>query len=86
MTTAAQKRAASPYWMLNGRQTPQLVQCGLADPLVEWPQCQRYAAAAFKGQPDTRLHSLANGHAQSSRDRAIAREWIAARWPTRPSS
>ena len=81
MTTREQKRAASPFWMLKGRQTPQLVQCGLADPLVEWPQCQRYAAAAYRGQPDTRLHSLVNGHSQSARDRDIAREWIHARWP-----
>lgn len=83
MRTYAQKRAASPYWMLAGHQAPQLVQCGAADPLVELPQCQRYAAAAFKGQPDTRLMVMANAHAQSSRDRQVAREWIAARWPTR---
>ena len=82
MTTREQKRAASPFRMLNGRQSPQLVMCGLADPLVTWDQCQRYAAAAHKGQPDTRLVSMVNAHGQSSRDRRIAREWIRARWPT----
>lgn len=81
MRTMAQKRAASPYWRLNGRQAPQLVQCGVADPLVEYTQCVRYASAAFKAQPDTRLMAMANAHAQSSRDRILAREWIAARWP-----
>lgn len=81
MTTREQQRAASPYRMLAGHQAPQLVQCGLADPLVTWDQCQRYAAAAFKGQPDTRLMSMLNAHAQSPRDRNIAREWIHARWP-----
>ena len=81
LDTYAERRAASPYWMLAGRQTPTLTQCGLADPFVEWTQCQRWAAAAFKGQSDTRLHSLIGGHSQSSRDRAIAREWIRARFP-----
>lgn len=82
MRTREQKRAASPYWMLKGRQTPQLIQCGAADPLVEITQCQRYESAARKGQPDTRLGLMVNGHAQSSRDRDVAREWVAARWPT----
>lgn len=82
MRSYAQKRTASPYWMLNGRQVPQLIQCGLADPLVEWTQCARYAHAAHLGQRDTRLDAMANAHAQSSLDRDRARAWIAARWPT----
>jgi acetyl esterase/lipase len=82
MRTRAQMRAASPYWMLAGHQSPQLVQCGAADPLVSFDQCQRYAAAAFNGQPDTRLQAMAAAHNQWSVDRARAREWIAARWPT----
>lgn len=82
MTTTAQRRAASPYWRLNGRQTPQLIQCGAADPLVTYDQCARYAAAASRGQPDTRLAPMLNAHAQSSWDRAVARRWIQAHWPT----
>lgn len=81
MRTPAQKRAASPYWRLNGLQSPQLVQCGIADPLVEYTQCARYASAAYNSQRDTRLQPMVNAHAQSSRDRMIAREWIAAHWP-----
>lgn len=78
MTTYAQKRAASPYWRLT-QPSPQLQQCGLADPLVTYEQCLRYDDAARKLQPDTRLDALVNGHSQSAAERAVAREWVAAR-------
>lgn len=82
MTSYAEKRAASPYWRLGGRQTPQLLQYGVADPLVEFTQGERYASAAWRGNPDTTLQRLVNGHGQSSYDRTRARNWIVTRWGT----
>lgn len=80
--TREQKRAASPLWRLNGQQTAQLVQCGVADPIVNViEQCQRYVNAAKRGNADTRLQIMANAHGQSPADRAVARRWIQARWP-----
>lgn len=80
--TVADRRAASPYWRLDGRQSPQLVQCGAADVLVTCEQGLNYVRAAKRGQRDTRLQVMINGHVQSWRDRVVAREWIAARWPS----
>lgn len=80
MRTYAQKRAASPYWRLNGRQSPQLVQCGAIDPLVEETQCERYTSAARRGNPDTTLRRMLDAHHQSGTERDAAREWIVRRW------
>lgn len=80
MTSYAQKRAASPFWLLNGRQAPQLVQCGVADPLVEETQCERYASAAWRGNRDTTLRRMVDAHHQSSAERDVAREWIVRRF------
>lgn len=76
-----QRRESSPFFRLNGRQSPQLVQCGALDLLVTCDQGVGYVRAAKRGQRDTRLQVMANGHAQSARDRRVAREWVAARWP-----
>lgn len=80
MNSYAQKRAASPYWRLTPEASPQLIQCGVADPIVTFDQCLRYAHAARLLQPDTRLDTLIQAHAQWPRDRDAARAWITARW------
>ena len=81
--SGAEKRSASPYLRLNGLQTPQLLQCGLADPVTGYGQCARYAAAARRGNPDTTLQPTLNAHGQWPGDRRRAREWVQARWPAR---
>lgn len=79
--SAAEQRAVSPLWRLNGRQTATLLQCGLADPLVDYvSQCQRYADAARRGNRDTTLQQTV-AHGQALDDHARARAWIQARWP-----
>jgi acetyl esterase/lipase len=81
--SGAEKRAASPLRRLNGRQTPQLLQCGLLDPVTTYDQCTRYVSAARRGNPDTTLHTLVSVHVQSTADRDRARAWVQARWPAR---
>lgn len=77
----AEQRAVSPLWRLNGRQTSQLLQCGLADPLVDYiSQCLRYADAARRGNPDTTLQQTVS-HGPALDDHARVRAWIQARWP-----
>jgi len=77
----AEQEAVSPIQRLNGRQTATLLQCGLADPLVDYvTQCQRYANKARAGNPDTTLQQSV-AHGQSFDDHARARAWIQARWP-----
>lgn len=82
LNTYAQRRAASPYWMLNGKQSPQLIQCGIVDPLVTFDQCVRYNSASRQGQRDTQFNGFINGHSQLLHDRTVAREWIASHWPS----
>ncbi len=79
LTQYDRQKAVSPYWRLGPDTSPQLVQCGLADPLVTYEQCVRYEGAARGYQRDTRLDSLINGHGQTPSERAVAREWVAAR-------
>ncbi len=76
----AEQEAMSPVYRLNGRQTSQLLQCGLADPLVEYTQCTRYVGAARQGNADTTLQQTVS-HGQLLDDHARARAWIQARWP-----
>lgn len=83
MRTTAQEKAASPFWRLNGRQTPQLIQCGGVDPLVMCDQGADYERKARKEQRDTTLQVMVNAHAQWPQDRDVAREWIARRWPSK---
>jgi acetyl esterase/lipase len=80
--SAAEKHSASPYWRLNGQQTPQLLQCGLLDPITTYDQCTRYTALAQQGNPDTTLQAMLNAHAQWPADRDRARAWVQARWPS----
>ena len=77
----AEKMSASPYWRLHGMQTPQLLQCGVLDPLVSYDQCTTYVAKAAAGNPDTTLQAMLNAHAQWPSDRDRARAWLQARWP-----
>ncbi len=77
----AEQFAVSPIHRLNGRQTPQLVQCGVADPLVDYPtQCVRYHRKARAGNADTTLQQTI-AHGQALDDHARARAWIQTRWP-----
>jgi acetyl esterase/lipase len=78
---AHEQRAASAYWRLNGRQAPQLLQCGWADPVTTYDQCTRYVAKAALGNADTKLHATLNAHSQWLSDRDRARAWVQARWP-----
>jgi len=82
----AEKVSLSPYWRLRGRQAPQLLQCGLADPVTTYDQCTRYVAQAAAGNPDTTLQAMLNAHAQWSGDRDRARAWVQARWPASRAS
>jgi len=79
--SAEEKVSASPYWRLNELQAPQLLQCGLADPVTTYDQCTRYVEHATSGNPDTTLHTMLNAHAQWPSDRDRARAWVQARWP-----
>jgi acetyl esterase/lipase len=79
--TEAEKRSASPLRRLNGQQTPQLLQCGVADPLTTFDQCSRYVDRAARGNPDTTMQLMPNAHGQWGADRDHARRWVQARWP-----
>jgi pimeloyl-ACP methyl ester carboxylesterase len=79
--TGAEKRSASPYWRLDGRQAPQLLQCGLADPITTYDQCTTYTTRARIRNPDTTLQTMVNAHGQWVGDRDRARAWVQARWP-----
>ncbi|MEA2221360.1 MAG: hypothetical protein QOJ35_3986 [Solirubrobacteraceae bacterium] len=77
----AEKRSASPAWRLNGLQTPQLLQCGLVDPITTYDQCTRYVSLARSGNTDTTLQTMVNAHGQWDGDGDLARAWLQARWP-----
>lgn len=79
--SAAEKVSASPYWRLNGLQTPQLLQCGQLDPVTTYDQCTSYTDRARQGNPDTTLQAMLNAHAHWPADRDRARAWVQARWP-----
>jgi translation initiation factor 2 alpha subunit (eIF-2alpha) len=79
----ADRRTASPYYRLDGRQSPQLLLYGDVDLLVPLEQGINYYRAAAKGQSDTslRIMSLTPHTIPPPRYRVQAREWIQARWP-----
>lgn len=79
---AAARREASPYYRLNGDQSPQLLLYGDIDPLVPVEQGLNYMRAAVRGQPDTtfRLMTL-SPHAFYPSYRQQAKAWIQERWP-----
>jgi acetyl esterase/lipase len=81
------RREASPYYRLNGRQSPQLLLYGDIDPIVPVTQGLDYNRAASKDQPDTTLLLMSlSPHAYWDGYRAQARQWIQARWQVVPGS
>jgi acetyl esterase/lipase len=81
------RREASPYYRLNGRQSPQLLLYGDIDPIVLVTQGLDYNRVAAKDQPDTTLVLMSlSPHAFWGGYRAMAREWIQARWRVVPRS
>lgn len=80
--TPADRRAASPIYRLNGRQSPQLLMYGDVDPLVTVDQGLSYQHAARRAQPDTTFTLMTlSPHAFRREYRNQARRWIQARWP-----
>ncbi len=80
--TTADRRAASPYYRLNGAQSPQLLLYGDIDPLVTIDQGISYYSAAVKTQPDTKFQlMLLSPHSYRPEYQTRAREWIQQRWP-----
>jgi acetyl esterase/lipase len=83
--TMAERRSSSPFWRLNGRAAPQLLQCGRYDTITEYDQCPRYVARAGSWNADTTLQMMSGGHEQSFADRDLALAWVQARWPVSTS-
>ncbi len=80
--TTADRRAASPYYRVTSRTSPQLLLYGDIDPLVTVDHGINYYRVASKHQADTKftLMTLApHTFAQAYRD--AARAWIKQRWP-----
>ncbi len=76
------RRAASPYFRLDGHQSPQLLLYGDIDPIVPIDQGLNYFRAALKGQPDTTYTLMpVSPHAFRQPYRTEARQWIQQRWP-----
>lgn len=81
------RREASPYYRLNGRQSPQLLLYGDIDLIVPVTQGLDYNRLAAKDQPDTTLMLMSlSPHSYWGGYRAMARQWIQARWRVVPRS
>jgi acetyl esterase/lipase len=83
--STADRRAASPYYRVTSRTSPQLLLYGDIDPIVTIDQGVNYSRVARRAQADTTYtlmhlapHTFAQGY------RAEARAWIQQRWPARP--
>jgi acetyl esterase/lipase len=75
---------ASPYYRIEGRQSPQLMLYGDIDPLVNVEQGISYARVARRGQPDTSIKVMPIApHTYPERFRRLARDWIKQRWQPR---
>ncbi|MEY2513186.1 MAG: acetyl esterase [bacterium] len=75
---------ASPYYRLDGDQSPQLLLYGDVDPIVPIDQGLNYYRAARRGQVDTTFTLMTiSPHAFWNSYRSLARQWIEARWPAR---
>jgi acetyl esterase/lipase len=80
--SVADRRAASPYYRLDGHQSPQLLLYGDVDPIVPIDQGISYYHAARKGQVDTKYTLMpVSPHAFRQPYPTEAREWIQQRWP-----
>jgi acetyl esterase/lipase len=78
------RRSASPYYRIAGKQSPQLMLYGDIDPLVSVEQGISYARVARRGQPDTTLKVMTIAlHTFTERFRRQARAWIRQRWAPR---
>lgn len=78
------RRNASPYYRIAGKQSPQLMLYGDIDPLVNVEQGISYARVARKGQPDTSIKVMPfSAHWFPERFRSQARAWIRQRWAPR---
>jgi acetyl esterase/lipase len=81
------RREASPYYRLDGSQSPQLLLYGDLDPIVPIDQGLNYLRAAVRGQPDTTFSLMTvSPHAYWPSYRELARRWIEARWPLSPGA
>lgn len=81
------RRAASPYYRLNGDQSPQLLLYGDIDLIVPIDQGLNYLRAAQRAQPDTTFQLMSvSPHAFWPSYRNVARQWIQSRWPASGSS
>jgi len=81
----AARREASPYYRLNGRQSPQLLLYGDIDPTVPIEQGLNYLRVASGGQPDTTFTLMGiSPHTFGPSYRVVAKQWIQARWPVTP--
>jgi acetyl esterase/lipase len=75
---------ASPYYRIEGRQSPQLMLYGDIDPLVNVEQGISYARVARRDQPDTSIKVMPIApHTYPERFRRLARDWIKQRWQPR---
>ncbi len=79
MDTAA-KRRASPYHRLKGRQSPQLLMYGAADPLVSYDQGNEYWRKARVFQRDTILETLPDQHRHPWYAHLRALKWLDRRY------
>lgn len=78
------RRSASPYHRIAGKQSPQLMLYGDIDPLVSVEQGISYARVARRSQPDTTLKVMTIApHTFTERFRRQARAWIRQRWAPR---
>lgn len=78
------RREASPYYRLNGRQSPQLLLYGDIDLIVPIEQGLNYMRVASRGQADTTFTLMGvSPHAYWNSYRVLAKQWIQARWPAR---
>jgi acetyl esterase/lipase len=81
------RREASPYYRLDGHQSPQLLLYGDIDLIVPIDQGLSYLHAAQRDQPDTTFRLMGvSPHAYWPSYRTVAREWIEARWPASSGS
>jgi acetyl esterase/lipase len=85
--TTADRRAASPYYRLSSRTSPQLLLYGDVDPIVTVDQGLSYYNAARKRQSDTKFTLMTiSPHAFYEQYRVQARQWIQQRWPVRANA
>ena len=81
------RREASPYYRLDGTQSPQLLLYGDLDPIVPVEQGLSYLRVALQGQRDTTFSLMTvSPHAYWPSYRVLAKQWIQQRWPARPAA